>query len=369
MASTLAEIKDVIRAGKTERALADLRDYVAAARPAYVSEVTLLENRRAATERENRQGLLLGDPYEARRNALTRALLGLINQIETAADPDAGAAAGPPPVHDYHAYTVDRVEQNDAFYQVHRRRETTDKCDFYYLYGGDLHEHELFFRRLAYDIEGRLLDPANPDLPLACRVEQIVPTTIDFSTDAELYRQNMLRAFFAKTGLQPDAHAPLLTRDLTYLLAHAPRLQGLTAADFVTVYFKISDYEWDATLTPATLRWFIEHFCQPIPLPVAAPTFLFFFAVEYDEEDAAIKAEIKTAVDAAEFIVPLPELAKLQQRDIGRWLERYEMLFVPPQRPRTFLRATFAREADHYMADVHPILKKLIDEYNTRLIP
>lgn len=360
-----AEVRQFLLRDQIDRALPVLRDFVHQQVASRRTEVDLLQARYQDLENRIHQGLVTTDQQVVERNVLRRDILyflEVLDQTDTDATPATSAVN---PVHEYHAYTCDRVEQNDAFYRERTARK--EKVLHFYLYGGDLHEHELFVARLAYDLEGRLLDPGNPELPLCCRVEQILPTTFEFSNDPLRYRQNILRSLFSKMGLAPDPHAPLLDKDLTYLWQHSPRLEGMQASDYVCVLFKISDFDWDEELTPSSARWFIQEFCAQ-RLPAEAPTFLFFFSVEYDEEDLERSTEIREAVARSQSLIRLPELHKVTQRDLGRWLERYEIVLPEGERPRAVLRDTFGREREHYMADVYPELKRLIDAYNNRLI-
>lgn len=360
-----AHIRQLIIKDKIDRALPELQDFVSAQAASRRTDLDLLVSRFRDLENRVHQGLVTADQQVVERNQLRRDILYFMDGLEQT-DPAADAAVSTAnPVHEYHAFTCDRVEQNDAFYR--ERTARTEQVLNFYLYGGDLHEHELFVSRLAYDLEGRLLDPGNPELPLCCRVEQVLPTTFEFSNDPLRYRQNILRSLFSKLGLAPDPHAPLLEKNLAYLWEHSPRLEGMTAADYVCVLFKISDFDWDPELTPSSARWFIREFCTG-ELPADAPTFLFFFSVEYDDEDEEISSEIREAVASGQSLIRLPELQKVNQRDLGRWLERYEILLPDGERPRAVLRNTFGREREHYMADIYPELKRLIDDYNNRLI-
>ena len=358
-------MRDFLLKDQIDRALPVLRDFVYQQVAGKRTDADSLLGRFSDLENRIHQGLVTQDQQVVERNQLRRDILFFIAALEQADVEEAPSGPIRNPVHEYHAYTCDRVEQNDAFYR--ERTTHQDRVLHFYLYGGDLHEHDLFVTRLAYDLEGRLLDPGNPELPLCCRVEQVLPTTFEFSNDPARYRQNILRSLFSKLGLAPDPHAPLLEKNLNYLWEHSPRREGMTAGDYVCVLFKISDFDWDEELTPSSARWFIREFCGDT-LPANAPTFLFFFSVEYDEEDVERSSEIREAVAESKNLISLPELHKVNQRDLGRWLERYEIVLPEGERPRAVLRATFGQAREHYMADIYPELKRLIDAYNNRLI-
>ncbi|MEZ4985093.1 MAG: hypothetical protein R2795_08680 [Saprospiraceae bacterium] len=96
-------------------------------------------------------------------------------------------------MHDYHAYTCDRVEHSDSFRQYFQQQQ--EAVQFYFLYGGDLQSHEGLFRRIAYDLEGRLQDYLNPALQTHIAAIQM-EMTFEFSRQLEHYQQNILRSFF-----------------------------------------------------------------------------------------------------------------------------------------------------------------------------
>jgi hypothetical protein len=135
----------------------------------------------------------------------------------------------------------------------------------------------------------------------------------------------------------------------------------------VCAYLHISQYDWDKTLTPAAAKWFVNEFCQEGKV-TTQPTIVVFFAIEYDEADAKIKAEVLEALQKSDILHPLPELDMVHQRDIGQWLERYKQVSPNSRARRELLNTAFGSETEHYMEDVELELKKIIDQYNNTIL-
>ncbi len=167
-------------------------------------------------------------------------------------------------------------------------------------------------------------------------------------------------------GVPPNEHQPILSHNLNYAIKNSPRVKGLQSCDYVCVYLHISQYDWDKELTPAAASWFIKEFCNE-DMPTDWPHFLFFFAVEYDEEEEEVQQEIKEALENREQLFVLPELNMVQTRDLARWIERYKQLAINSRQRKEILKTNFGQAKEHYMEDVEPVLKKIIDTYNSQL--
>ena len=57
----------------------------------------------------------------------------------------------------------------------------------------------------------------------------------------------------------------------------------------------------------------------------------------------------------------------VQTRDLARWLERYKQLAVNSRQRKEILKTNFGQAKEHYIEDVEPVLKKIIDTYNSQL--
>ncbi len=364
---SLDDIRGLITESKTKLALEALQQWAESHLPEQRNTVDLL----LARFHQNAQAFVVGtvsmEDYQVEVTRINQGVLTLIDAFRAPAPAPGATAAAPAPrpaLHEYHAHTCDRVSHSDTF-RTHFAGVDTHRVLFYYLYGGDLQSHEGFFRRTAYHLEGRLEDYLSSGVAATRRVLQL-EMTFEFSRQPELYKQNILRSFFTMLKLPPNEHEPLLTRDLCYVLDQSPLLKGMSADDFVCVYLHISEYHWDAALTPAAARWFIREFCEAEPA-ADRPRFLFFFAIEYEEDHESIRDQVRTALEQSDYVLALPELDMVEQRDIALWLETYKQLAPGTRERKTLLKDNFPDE-EHYMEDVELALRRIIDQYNNRIV-
>lgn len=362
----LQQIGQLLVAGKPLEALEELRLWAKEQLPDMVINVDLQLSRTNLLTQNFKQGLIGMADYQTNMIQISNGVLSLIEEFKELLAESAPATADKAgaSLHEYHAYTCDRVAQSDSFRQFFAKQDLA--VQFYFLYGGDLQSHEGFFRRIAYDLEGRLQDYLNPNFETSTQALQL-EMTFEFSRQLEHYKQNILRSFFAMMGLQPNEHEPLLEKDLTYVLPISPRLHNLKSTDYVCIYLHVSQYDWDAELSTEAARWFVNEFCLKGQL-VTPATILVFFAIEYDEEDEEIKAEVEQALAEAETLQALPELSMVHQRDIGQWLERYKRISPNSRTRRDLLKQTFGANKEHYMEDVELELKKILDKYNNNIL-
>lgn len=360
---TLQEIGRLLVESKPQQALEALLQWVNTHLPDKAIEVQLQLSRVNLVSQDFAKGLITVSEYQTNLVQINNGILLLLEECKKESE-----LAQPNKeqnnLHEYHAYTCDRVEHSDSF-RTHFN-QTDQQLAFYFLYGGDMQSHEGFFRRIAYDLEGRLMDYLNPEVDTRTQALQL-EMTFEYSHQLDLYKQNILRSFYSMLGLQANEHQPLLDRDLAYVLEHSPRVQGLKASDYICAYLHISQYDWDSQLTPEATRWFVQQFCR-CDLSTVAPRILFFFAIEYDEEDEDLRAEVKAAMETAEELSLLPELGMVPMRDLGRWMERYKQLSPNSRARKELIRNTFGTEREFYMEDVELELKKIIDNYNNQRI-
>lgn len=331
--------------------------------PSMVNTIELQFARVNLVVQNFQKGLMTMPDYQTNLLQINNGILYLLDECQKGAPP-ANISAKGPTLHEYHSYTCDRVEQKDSFRKFFADQDQA--VQFYFLYGGDLQSHEGLFRRIAYDLEGRLQDYLNPELQTSIQAIQL-EMTFEFSRQLDHYKQNILRSLFSMLSLPPNEHEPLLVKDLSYVLQQSPRLRNLKPTDYICTYLHISQYDWDPELTPAATRWFINEFCNRGELTTTTPV-LFFLAIEYDETDAALRQEVVAALETAESLRPLPELGMVHQRDIGRWLERYKQVSPNSRSRRDLLKNIFGSSPEHYMEDVELELKKIIDQYNNNIV-
>ncbi len=296
-------------------------------------------------------------------NQITASVTNIIDNLE-AKDLKSAAQVGQG-LNDYHRFTCDRVDQSDKFQQLFNEKKEA-KAKFFYLYGLDLQSHKGMFRRIAFDLEGKLQDYLNPGLKSLNKSLQ-VELTFDVSNDPEIYKQNVIKNLFSAFSVRVNESEPLLRKDIAWLHQNSPVLQGLSKDDFVCIFIAISQWDWDKETTPAITRWFITEFCGAA-LPEDSPEFLFFFGIIYEEDNSQIEREVEAVVSQSELVKALPELGMVRMNDIGTWFNKYSFIAPGSRELKELRNQYFGSANEHYMEDVELSLQKLIDEYNRQFL-
>ncbi|MCF8244557.1 MAG: hypothetical protein K9J37_08345 [Saprospiraceae bacterium] len=266
-------------------------------------------------------------------------------------------------LHDYHRFTCDRVDQSDKFQQIFREKNTA-RAQFFYLYGLDLQSHKGMFKRIAFDMEGKLQDYLNPGLKSGNKSLQ-VELTFDASRDLEIYKQNVIKNLFSAFSIRVNENEPLLKKDIAWLQKISPVLQALGDGDFVCIFIGVSQWDWDKEITPTIFRWFVTEFCG-VALPDNSPDYLFFFGIIYEEDNSQIEKEVEALISQSDLIQPLPELGMVRMNDIGTWFNKYSFIAPGSRELKELRNQYFGSSNEHYMEDVELALQKLIDEYNKK---
>lgn len=269
--------------------------------------------------------------------------------------------SGKKTINSFHRFTCDRVKHQQSFTKSFKKKERTQ---FFYLYGGDMQSHLGMFNRITYELEGRMQDYLNPALRhehQALRIE----LTFDPSDDVDYYKENVLKSLFASFCIPVNEHGPLIEKDLAFAYDKSSNLKGLKSTDFACIFISISDYEWDAEITPQVTRWFINEFCN-CRLSLDAPNFLFFFAIKYEDGDKKIKKEIETIAEESKSIRTISELDMVSRKDIRGWFNKYGMIAPSSRDRRALMDIHFGQDEESYMEDVELAFQQIIDEYNKK---
>jgi len=304
-------------------------------------------------------------------NGINQSLLNLVDSIEKVdLKPEflrgnLNSTDGKIALHDHHKFTCDRIEQSDHFHNLVATNQIK-KVNFFSILGIELQSHEGVFNRFAYDMEGKLLDYLNPNMHTECESLK-VPLTFDSSNNLTVYKQNILKSLFTALKVTPMDNGPILEKKLSFLLDKSPMLSKLGAEDFVCIFLNISQWDWDAKITPLVTRWFITEFCQD-NLPESSPTFQFFFGLVMDEDDEGMQIEIREAIEKSEFIMRLPELGMVKPKDLHKWFAKYNFVINNSRDRKQKVKELFGGQTEKYMEDVELDLKKIIDHYNNRLL-
>lgn len=346
------KIRKLLAEAELEKALAEWVQGVDNADVELFKTATALQARYSRLEISKAKGILSQDAYNLEFNQIQDSLLDLLNNQSQSNL-----------LHLHHSYTCDRSPQTQAF-NAQLQAKPEERVQFFYLYGGDLHLHAGMFRRIVLDLEGRSLDYLNSSLASACKVKSI-EITFEGYEPLEDYKTELLKGLFAAFALQPNQLGPLLSRRLSDILQASPQLRDLGGNDYVCVYINIDKYSWYSDHTPEAARWFMEEFCNS-PLSANQPRLLFFFSVEFEEEDADLANDVRDKVDDNPKIQALPELNKVALADIDRWLGKYKKIEPDPRERKKILQERFPG-SEHYMIDVQEALQELIKSYNDKL--
>ncbi len=353
----LERIREFLYAGNVKNALEQLDSWVLNNnRSEHRNGISLWLADLNRTETEFSQGLVTDTDRRVVHQRITKGVLALLDQL----------GAGRPAMHAYHCYTCDRVDQSDTFSELFEKNKASRK-QFYFLYGWERQSHLGMFRRIAYEQEGAFLDDLSPRTEPGCRARKL-ELRLRPTRKEQLFKIDIIKNLFHLLEVPPEPHEPLLEKNLSYLAAQTPLFQELSSKDFLCIYIPILSYDWDSEVTPKVAKWMFEEFCKE-PLPETSPTFLFFFAVVFEEEDADLVQEIRQTVETSQHIFPLPELDKVNKRDIRRWFSVYHQL-TPSSETRDQLLAThFGPGQDPVDMEIVELnLRKIIDQFNNTYI-
>ena len=355
----LKDIENALLNGELKKALEDLLEWVRAHLPEEESGVIATLSRLNQAVRARNRNDITEDFFQTEQTKICMVVQEILSNCRHSA----GHSEEGIVLHLHHKHTCDRVPQNDDYHKF-SLESAERKAQFFYLYGDEQQSHEGFFRRICYELEGRLFDYLNASFKASCKMVT-AELTFDFSQDPTVYRMNVLKSLFAGLGVSVNELEPLLERDLLYLYEKSPMVRDLGSKDFVCILIQIGQWDWDPKLTPDAAKWFIYDFCKCV-LPENSPRFLFFLGVEFDGTDDTVRKEVQDAVDAGQELKPLPELGMVQFNDIGRWLGKYKVLAQTSAEQKQLMQQYFNDSREFYMEDVELRLEKIITEFNNR---
>jgi len=354
-------LKDLVRKSKHEELFKVLGEAFSAY-PKESNDVITLQKKFEDIHDSRRVGAITDGDFSAQMAQVNRGLLELIDALPDAAEmPTEGK-----PLQDYHRLTCDRVDQSDRFYELFEAKRQ-EKVHYYYIYGMEQHAHEGLFQRFAFDLEGKLQDYLSTTaLQGSCQALKLPPIPFEESRNEEGYKRNVLKNLFGGLNVTVDDQSPLLEKNLTDLVSSSPTLKGLSSEDYVCIFLTIHELDWDPDITPSVVNWFITSFCT-VDLPEAAPTFLFFFGLIYEEDDGEIEEEVQEAIAEGGHIQILPELNTVRVRDVKKWLAKYKNnLDLSTDERKAIIAEHFQDKDEYYMENVEQILARIIIKHNKR---
>jgi hypothetical protein len=362
-APNTADIIELITKGDTSGALTALASMVKELCPHRIQEVAMLHSRYNTAKTDHEIiGSMTEDKFRAEVNGLNNTILTLAQEIAGSDGDDIDDDNSH--LRPYHCYTCDRREQEMEF-KTFVSLKQTENLHFYYLYGGNRQSHRGFVKRLAYEIEGRAKDYLQPGIKPACEVLKLNMDAVTHP-DFDIYRITFLSDLFQVFGIPVHTlnnNSDLLQSTIIDLL-ESPKLKGWRAPNVVCLYIRISHEDWDKENCIQAARWFINEFCKA-DMPEGHPEFLFFFGVEYRENQPHIRAEVERAVQESRHFNSFSELKNVTPEHLDSWLDKYYMIEEQMDIDREDLKEQIFRQKDETnMVSIEKGLKRLIDEFN-----
>ena len=334
------------------------------------NDAVLLESNWNENQRRDMLGTVTFEHANVSFASLGEALTWLIDRIEIGdlselyrQKADSHVMIAPHAIH-----AVDRFEQREEFELLdfdlpdELRQFHNGKVRFFYLHGDirqmhkDLVDHLGHrqarawkdFSQGGFDPERRPVIVTHKSQP--CRSPKLFPVQI-------------MRDLMGKFDISPQ---PTQTKRLSDLL-QSKLLAGKGEDDVVFILLTLDDYNWNSEGTPALVRLLYKDFCD-CELPADAPSFFFFFGIEYQKDNLAIQQEVAAAVDQAQYGIALPRLNPVPLRDVEEWFSQIRYALKPGADPRQLARQLFPDQDSIDMADIMIALQQFIHTHNDGLL-
>lgn len=360
------QLKDLVGEDKPDEVFRLLREDVLRSDGELYNELAIIQSNYRRAQREGNLNLIEYREKNLTFNSVSQALLWVIDKIEV---DDLGSryrlkAGSRPALPDYHAYTIDRVEQSDQLQlNFFDTPGPEAKARFFYLYGDARQAHAQLVKRASYDFGGQLLG-WREQAPAAA--PKLVVCKPPVNENPKLFYINLVRDVLSQMGCPPAAQQPIGSRRLNEALAN-DKMRGLGPDDLVFVLLSIDDYNWRPRTTPVVVNDFIQQFCR-CELPDSAPRFFFFFGLEYSKDNARVRQEVHEAVAQSDLIEALPELLPIGPEHLAEWFSRYRELLEDGLDAQAMATRVFPGADAIDMIDAVKKVKTIIDLYNRGFI-
>ena len=110
---------------------------------------------------------------------------------------------------------------------------------------------------------------------------------------------------------------------------------------------------------------FIENFCKA-ELPETAPTFFFFFGIEYKKENESVRNEVQKAMEESLLGEKLPLLKPVSINDVAEWFSIYDVLIESKKEDADMAEKYFPGQKEIDMKDVETTLEKIVEDFNNK---
>lgn len=362
------ELKELIGDNRHEEVFRRLTEEVLLVNSPLYNDAILLQSKYNESVRAGNLGLIAFEEKNINFSNTSQALIWLVNNIV----PDvlseklhrkSESSRSMPAVH---AYTCDRVAQNEIFQLNYYDTPGPDaKLRFFYLYGDARQEHESLFKRLGYEIGGFLLNWEKGDYNPGTKIK-FVDCKPQVHDNPKLFQINVVRELLARFFEPVNNLQPILSKKLNEVL-DSPELKDYGPNDLVFILLTIDDHNWREQVTPVVVKSLVEGFCA-CELPPGSPNFFFFFGIEYQKNNEVVKAQVRKAIQERAHGESLPELQPVNLREVSEWFSRYDVLRMPGQEPEAAAAQLFPGATELDMADIELKLQELIENYNKKRV-
>lgn len=331
--------------------------------------LTMAAGKFVSYETEDVDGTASHENLQIQLANVNKAIIYICNQLSTADLLVVTSAEERPQIPAYHRFGVDRVPQEGQFFD--EQFDAGDKqIHFYYLQGGVRQKTDSLSERLGFKLVGLQLTAddlsagytAVPPLVINC-------TPVLRGAREEHYRASLVHAI-AQQFMGPIPMGQMrgmLDLQLKDLL-DKPKMKTADGSyhPIVCINVTISHGYWRKDIIPLMLRTFHDTFCE-CELPADAPTFYFFFGLEYSVKKPKVRQEVSQAITDRERGSTLPDLEPIPLADIATWFEHHEVMLPDGYDAYQLVAENFPATPTIDMLEVEAGLQRLIDKFNEGL--
>ena len=345
----IQQLKDLIANGETEAVFDKIWPQQAFIKPELYDELVRLSGRFIEAKKKFKQAEINFDQYTNATSQCKSALLDILNELEK-------FISDKPYVPLHLIYACDRGEQYTRFVSL-ITTPGRPKLHFYYLYGGEAQSHKGIFTRFVNRLKG--LDRLNTSQSgyQVCDFSITIPSL----ENIQCLSTELPRFVLSEMGITDKEMEQVGEKNLHFGLTKSPLL---ASADKILVHICITEAVWNNQITPEMTRVFVEEFCLSQAIPDTTEVF-FFFSVEYDDDNTAIREQIETALTNATFLKNMGELKMVTPAHVDTWFIDFNDLWETVTERKAAKARYFAEmPPESYMDDIQIKLKKLINELN-----
>ena len=362
------ELQDLVASGRHADALQRLGEVLRTDTPLR-DRLINASSRFIEYQKRDVDGTEREDDLQIRLNKVTKAILYICDQL-TAADLIIETSGEErPQIPAYHRFGVDRVPQEGQFFDE-QFDAGEKKVHFYYLQGGVRQKTDSLAERLGFKLVG--LQLTVDDLNAGYEVEPplvINCTPVLRGVREEQFRASLVHAI-AQQFMGPipmGRMKQMLEVKLTDLL-DKPKMKRADGGyhDIVCINVTLGHAYWRKDIIPKMIRTFYDTFCK-CELPEDAPTFYFFFGLEYSAKRPKVREEVSQAIADRERGNALPELEAVPLTDISTWFDHHEVMLPDGYDADQLVAENFPATPMIDMLEVEAGLQRLIDKFNEGL--